>query len=73
MVMNSQDYFTMTSSTDEADFVVKSKFRGINPWMLSGSECLRLTAIDDELAQEYERVKQVMAKGWPIKFFQHQN
>jgi len=34
-----------------------NKFRGINPWVLVGDEFIRLTELDAEFAQEYDRVK----------------
>lgn len=67
MVMNPQVYFSIVDSCEEADFIVKSKFRGIDPWVVSDSQCSRITLIDDILAEEYEKVKQIMGKGWPIK------
>lgn len=67
MVMNPQAYFSIVDFTDGVDFVVKSKFRGINPWVVSDATCLRLTLMDDQLAEEYEKVRQVTGKGWSIK------
>ncbi len=34
-----------------------NKFRGINPWVLAGDKFKRLTELDEEFAQEYNRVK----------------
>lgn len=31
MIMNPQAYFSITNTTSDADYIVKSKFRGINP------------------------------------------
>ncbi len=67
MVLNSQNYFYDVDTSEQADYCVKSKFRGIDPWIFSGSECVRLTQMDTVLAQEYQKVKEVMAKGWLIK------
>lgn len=67
MLLSPQAYFSLVNTIDEADFIVKSKFRGINPWVVSESKCLRITEIDEELAKEYEEVKQIICKGWLIK------
>ena len=68
MIMNAQDYFSIVDFTDEADYVIKSKFRGIDPWVVSAGECYRITELDKELAQEYMQVRQIIKSGWPIKF-----
>ena len=67
MLLNFQDYFFEVEVDSQADYIVKSKFRGINPWIFSGSECIRLIDLDDNLAQEYQRTKELMSKGWFIK------
>jgi uncharacterized protein len=68
MVMNSQAYFSLVDTSDEADIIVKSKFRGIDPWVLLESTYMRITELDDKLAEEYVKVKQIINKGWSIKF-----
>lgn len=65
--MNAQDYFSIINNVSEADYIVKSKFRGINPWVLSESECRRITEIDEKLAEEYEETKHLINNGWLIK------
>lgn len=67
MIMNHKDYFLLIDTISDADYIVKSKFRGINPWVLSDSKYVRLTEIDDTLAEEYEETKQIIGKGWLIK------
>lgn len=69
MIMDSDAYFSIIENPDEADFVVKSKFRGVDPWIESGSVCTRLTELDHAFAEEYERVKLTIRKGWLIKVF----
>lgn len=34
MIKNHDDYFYFVEKEQEADFIVKSKFRGINPWVI---------------------------------------
>lgn len=67
MIMNPQAYFSIVDTQSEADYVVKSKFRGIDPWVSSESQFRRITQIDDKLAEEFEEVRQIITKGWLIK------
>jgi hypothetical protein len=66
MIMNPLAYYSIVDF-DAADVIVKSKFRGINPWVISDSKCLRITTIDYNLAEEYEKARRTIEKGWPIK------
>lgn len=67
MLLHSDKHFCVVDSSSDADLVVKSKFRGIDPWIATDAECLRLTHIDSKVAGEYEKVKRIVEKGWPIK------
>lgn len=67
MIVNSHVYFSVVDDADKADYIVKSKFRGIDPWVKFESNCIRLTELDANLNQEFQRVKQIVNKGWPIK------
>lgn len=67
MLMNPEAYFSLVDTIHEADFIVKSKFRGIDPWISSDSAPIRVTEMDDRLAKEYEEAKQIISKGWFIK------
>lgn len=66
MVLNSQEYFSMVDAS-ESDFIIKNKFRGINPWISFQSQYVRVTALDQELAEDYETARQLIAAGWPVK------
>ena len=67
MISNPQVYFSLVDTSSEADYIVKSRFRGINPWVLSESKYIRITEIDDNLAEEYDEVKKRINKGSLIK------
>ncbi len=67
MIMNPEAYCSLVDTVNEADFIVKSKFRGIDPWVLSESKHVRITEIDDKLAEEYKASRQIIGKGWLIK------
>lgn len=68
-VLNHTDYFTLIDSFEDADLFIKSKFRGINPWISTDTEVLRLTEVDEEIQKEFTEVKQKVEKGWPVKLF----
>ena len=65
-LLHAQDYYTLVDPA-EADLIVKSKFRGIDPWILSDGKVVRLTAIDRALAEEYQSVKEKLQSGWSLK------
>lgn len=71
LVLHAEDYYSVVDEGSEADFIVKSKFRGINPWVLSGLTCARLTEMDSEIAEEFHHVKEVLSRGWSIKYHQY--
>ncbi len=50
-----------------ADELVKFKSRGIDPWILKDGNTARLTAMNAELAEAFEKVKLKAAHGWPIQ------
>ncbi len=61
-------YFLLDSSErDSADMVIKSKFRGIDPWILSRGKLNRLTLCDPLFGEEYERIRELMNEGWKVK------
>ena len=66
MILHSADYHSLASS-EEANFFVKCKFRGINPIVIVNNQLERLLTLDPVLAEEYRIVKERMAKGWSIK------
>lgn len=67
MIMNPQAYFSIVDSINEADFIVKSRFRGIDPWVVSESTYSRITEMDNKLAEEFEKARQIISKGWAVK------
>lgn len=68
-ILHHADYITFVD-TSEADIIVKSKYRGIDPWVVIDGKRVRLTATDPQLAEEYRIGKERMAQGWAIKFSQ---
>jgi len=52
---------------DRADIVTSRKFRGIDPWIQTGSAVMRLTEMDQELRDQFEEQQELLAKGWAIK------
>jgi hypothetical protein len=67
MILNPEKFYSIVDIADEAEYCITSKFRGINPWVLIGSQCKRLLDIDDELAKEFEGAREIVQQGWFVK------
>jgi uncharacterized protein len=67
MILNCEDYISLVDISDDPNFLITSKFRGINPWVLVNSKYERITSLDEDLAKEYEQNRLLVEKGWPIK------
>jgi hypothetical protein len=65
-VRNYKNYFVL-SDENLFDIHYKQKFLGVNPWVETESGLQRLTEIDLEYAQEYNRILQIINRGWYIK------
>ena len=63
---NYNQYFTFDKQN--YDVLLKSKFRGINPWVKVQDKLVRLTELDADFAAEYARVQKLMEQGWCVKF-----
>jgi HD superfamily phosphohydrolase len=66
--INYEDQFSVISSPASANRIIRTKFRGVNPWVLVDGEFNRLIDLDLAFAQEYERVQSLTQNGWAIKF-----
>ena len=51
----------------DSDTVIKTKFRGIDPWVKINNEYKRLSEIDLDYKQEFQRVKTIVSTGWGVK------
>ncbi len=58
--------YTLVDAPD-ADLIIRSKFRGIDPWILAEGKVVPLTSLRPHLAQDYAAVKKKMDKGWAIR------
>lgn len=65
-ILNPLEHFVFVDPSD-ADIVVISKFRGIDPWILSQDKCIRLTSVDASVANEYQQTKEKISTGWGLK------
>lgn len=63
MILNASTYFSIVEKAD-AEMIIKSKFRGIDPWILL-EKPFRLTELDKQLADEFKRTKEII--NWPVK------
>lgn len=65
MLLNAESHLAFTDES-EADFVIRSKFRGINPLIKIGEKTERILSLDAALAKEYETSKETVEKGWRL-------
>lgn len=70
MVLNAKKYYLIVKD-DEADFVVKSRFRGIDPWIQVDNTILRLTSLDPLFKCEFFKADKLFKEGWGIKIIPH--
>ena len=66
MILNTESLFAVVDPK-EADFLLKPKFWGFDPWISQGGDFVRLTSINDKLKKEYHAVKERVAHGFAIK------
>lgn len=66
MILNAENYFETQESNP--DLVIKSKFRGINPWVFVDGAYRRICEIDPQLIKEFEETEQRVRAGFGIKF-----
>jgi HD superfamily phosphohydrolase len=59
---------TLHATAVNAELHTRPKFRGVDPLIKTAKGLIPLTELDAEYATEYERVKEVMRKGWYISF-----
>ena len=65
-VCNYKNYFQISDETSY-DLHFKEKFLGVDPWVETKNGIQRLTQIDSAYLAEYNRVAQIIQKGWYIK------
>lgn len=65
-ILHHSDFHSFVAK-EEADIVVVSKFRGIDPNVIVDGIKVRLTMTDPTLAEEYQKSKERMASGFGIK------
>jgi HD superfamily phosphohydrolase len=52
----------------EHDMILKGKFSCIDPLIQVDGKLIKLTDYDPAFAQEFNHIKEIKKKGWPIKF-----
>ncbi len=72
MISCPESYYLVSDYFD-ADMVIKSKFRGINPIILTREGKAPLRELDPSFCKKYDKVQSDLKKGWPIKFIKKQN
>lgn len=67
MIVNHKDFMVVGKPKFPGAFVIKGKFRGINPWVKQPDGSFRrLTDLSSDYAAEYTRVKTLMEHGWTV-------
>lgn len=66
MIHHPNDYFQIVSPAD-ATLFVKFKCRGIDPWIKLESNLVRLTSLDPNLAELFQKSMKQAKMGWPVK------
>ena len=65
-VIHGEQFYQLVEP-QEADFVVTSKFRGIDPWIVQDGTIAPLNEINPILHEEYLKVKATVGRGWGVK------
>lgn len=67
MIHAPKSYFQVVGY-DQAALFLKFRSRGIDPWVVHQQRLVTLSMIDEEFAQELQRVKAIAERGWPIQW-----
>ena len=67
MIAQAGFYYSLVDPS-EADIIVKSRFRVIDPYIFSEGKIARLTHLDPILAEEYRNAQEKIQRGWAIKY-----
>ena len=70
MTINYKSQFHIVGNNVAADIIIRTKFRGINPWVRVNNEFKRLYEIDPLFAKEYDRVSMITRNGWAVNLVQ---
>jgi len=66
MVLFADSYYSFVDAS-EADMIIKSKFRGIDPLIILDGKKTLLSLIDSAFCEEYNKTKEKMERGWAIR------
>ena len=66
MLFHPDDYYRIVQP-GEASIFIKFRCRGIDPWILHEGKPVRLSSIDPELKEAFQRTKEKAAAGWPVE------
>ncbi|NNM44158.1 MAG: HD domain-containing protein [Chlamydiae bacterium] len=65
-ILHARDFFSVVE-VDKSELHVRTKFRGIDPYIAINGKTEVLTKIDNELSKKYIKVKDLMKQGFQIK------
>ena len=67
MKMGKHKVLFKLTDPDSCDYLVKVKFRGVNPLIKQKNGFKRLTEVDKTFADKFEKVRNQLNHGWPVK------
>ena len=65
-ILHARDFFS-DAGIDKNELHIRTKFRGIDPYIAIGDKTMLLTKIDKELSEKYAKVKNLMNQGFLVK------
>ena len=63
-ILFADSYYVVVNESSEAAYHLKSKFRGINPFVVTAEGIKKLTEVDADYREEYAKTKALMERGW---------
>lgn len=66
MIFQTNELYTIVDQ-ENADFFLTTKFWGFDPWIMQENTIVRLTSINSRLANDYQIVKDRIARGFSVK------
>ena len=69
-MLQSPDSHYRLVDPEKANFFIKFKSRGIDPWIKKNGKIVRLTSLNSALSQDLQKTKERSIVGWPVEILQ---
>ncbi len=66
MLTHPHDYFRFVRP-DQADLLIRFRCRGIDPWIRQGEEIVRITSVQDDLKDAFQKTRDQALNGWSLQ------